>query len=171
MFFTDLSFERRELNLNAYRFVRVSRKARLTGASVIARDIVAHGIVAARARYQALVHILATDLAVAEVARLAFAQEVGRKVATLGVLHASRGECRVIALVDVCRPTERNIKASGIQECTCRPRERERKNNTRTFAVETVPLVAGETGTLEATKSVGAMREYITGPVFALVLV
>lgn len=43
--------------------------------------------------------------------------------------------------------------------------------NTRTFAMETVALVAGETGTLEATKSVGAMREYITGPVFALVLV
>lgn len=99
----------------AYRFVRVSRKTRLTGASVIPGDIVAHGVVAARARYQALVHVLAVDLAVADVARFAFAQEVGGKVATLGVLDASRGERRVIALVDVCRDVNRTERNKSIR--------------------------------------------------------
>lgn len=37
--------------------------------------------------------------------------------------------------------------------------------------METVALVAGETGTLKATKGVRAVGEYITGSVLALVLV
>lgn len=37
--------------------------------------------------------------------------------------------------------------------------------------METVALVAGETGTLKATEGVRAVREYITGSVLALVLV
>lgn len=37
--------------------------------------------------------------------------------------------------------------------------------------METVALIARKTGTLEATKSIRAMREYITGSVFALVFV
>lgn len=56
-----------------HRFVRVSREAGLAGAGVIPRDIVAHGVVAARARYHALVHILAMHLAVTDVAGFAFA--------------------------------------------------------------------------------------------------
>lgn len=37
--------------------------------------------------------------------------------------------------------------------------------------METIALIARETGTLEATKSIRAVSEYITGSVFALVLV
>lgn len=40
-------------------------------------------------------------LAVAGEAWLAFAQEVRRQVAALGILDASRGKCRILALVDV----------------------------------------------------------------------
>lgn len=69
---------------------------------VIPWNIVTDGIVGARARYRALVHILAVNLAVADVAGFAFAEEIGGKVAALGVLDASRGKNRVIALVDVC---------------------------------------------------------------------
>lgn len=59
--------------INTYSFVGVSREPRLTGTSVVPRNIVADRIITTRTRYRALVHILAMHLAVADVARFAFA--------------------------------------------------------------------------------------------------
>lgn len=49
--------------------------------------------------------------------------------------------------------------------------KRESDLGTHTFALETVALVAGETGTLKATEGVRAVREYITGSILALIFV
>lgn len=61
----------------------------------------ADSVIAARTGYGALVHVLAVRLAVADVSRLAFAQEVGRQVAAFRVLHASGCYRGVLALVDI----------------------------------------------------------------------
>ena len=59
--------------INTYSFVRVSRVPSLTGASIVSRYIIADSIISTGSRYRALVHILAMHLAVADVARFAFA--------------------------------------------------------------------------------------------------
>ena len=74
-----------------------------TGAGVVARGVEAAGSWTAGVGAQgALVDVLAVLFAVAVVAGLALAQEVGGQVAALGILHASCRERRVVALVDVC---------------------------------------------------------------------
>lgn len=61
----------------------------------------ANCVVGAGTRYGAFVDVIAVHLTVPDVTGLALAQEVRREVAALRVLHASRGERRVIAFVDI----------------------------------------------------------------------
>lgn len=74
----------------------------LTRAGIIARYVVTYGIVAACAWYDAFVHIFAAYLTVADVAGLALAQVIRRKIATFGIFDATPGERWIVAFIDIC---------------------------------------------------------------------
>lgn len=83
-------------------FEWISRVTVGAGAGVVARSVQAKRVPATGVWLGALVDVLATNLAVPGVSWKAFAQKVCRQVAALGVLHASGGERRVLALVYIC---------------------------------------------------------------------
>ena len=75
---------------------------------------------AASTRHLAFVDVQAELLAVALVARLALAEEVGRQVAALRVLDATGRDRRICALVNVCVGIEEKRKF-GYQSFCGRP--------------------------------------------------
>lgn len=90
-----------ELSKITHLYEWIARETVGASAGVVAGDVATERALATGVGQGALVHVLAMLLAVAGEAGPALAQEVRRQVAALGILDASRGECRVVALVDV----------------------------------------------------------------------
>lgn len=88
--------------------VWIALEALLAQARVVARRVYAMRVHSTRAGNVAFVGVEAQLLAVALVARLAFAKEMRGQVAALGILHATSGDRGVCTLVNVCGWTRRS---------------------------------------------------------------